>query len=88
MVAQIEICLRIHHLSDTVAYIVPADVSPGDGGVACANDFCEAFLFIALRLRDNKSDVHVAVGVHSLGKSIACSAETSENMWGEFPSEH
>ena len=88
MVAQVEVELRIHHIAYAALHIVVAYVAPCHWHTVCAHYAGKAALFVTPWLRNDKSDVHVAIVIHTLCEAVARCAQSTKDMRWELPPEH
>ena len=88
VVAQVEVHLRVHHVTDAALNIVPVHVAPCHRCAVGTDDVGEFFGLIAPGLGDDKGDVHVAILPHALGESVTCGSQSSQDVRRKFPAEH
>ena len=88
MVTETEVKLGVHEFANACIDIITVDVAPCHRNLRVADNMGETAVFVAKRLGNDKSDVHVAALPHATGETVAGSTEAAEDMRREFPAEH
>ena len=88
MVTQAVVQLGSHLAFESFTHVVIVDVTIDYRGLSCPDDAEKTRVLIPIRARDDEGRLHISLGGHALGQTIAGRTETSENMGGELPPEH
>ena len=88
MVPQAKIVIRIHHIADSVLYVIIIYISPSNRHAIHGNNPCRRMIFITERFWQAQGYIHIPLGMQTLGNTEISCCKSTIYMRRILPAKH